>query len=73
MEAGGWIENHVAGRKVDAVRAVSIFHHQISAVIFVGKNGSNSPNGRIQRLDCSGGALPGAAKAERLNGEKCRI
>ena len=36
MQAGGGIENHVAGRQLDVVRAVGIFHHQFAAIVFVG-------------------------------------
>ena len=36
VHAGARVEHHVAGRQLDALRAVGVLDHQLAAVVFVG-------------------------------------
>ncbi|MNT17760.1 hypothetical protein D3C72_1529350 [compost metagenome] len=35
MQAGGRVQDHVAGRQLDAVQAVGVFRHQLAALVLV--------------------------------------
>ena len=47
MKTCGRVKNQVAGRKLDAVRSIVIFHHQFTAFVFFGR-GKKKGSGKVR-------------------------